>query len=101
MREKEPEIERRIAVMTDLKIDQHQAIVIDEQILRTEVAMHQTMPLTPHRVDQPFDRRRKVGMHAANLTVIRIQTQIVEKLPVVQLLSEIGVMPRPGVQSAQ
>ena len=56
MSEKKTEIERRVTIVADFKIDEHQVAGPNEQIFGAEIAVDEAAAVLPYGIDQPLDR---------------------------------------------
>src|SRR5947209_19307701 len=101
MRQEKAEVECWIAEMSDFEVDQHEMSRPDQQVLGAEIAVDERAAILPHRFDQSLDCRRQVSAHAANLTIVWIETQPIEVGSVFQPARNVLITPRGLVQLAQ
>ena len=59
MRQEEAEVERRIAVVTGLEIDQPESTGHEQDVLRTEIGQHERVPSRPGCLHQVRQRGRQ------------------------------------------
>ena len=98
VREQECEIERWIAEVRDLEVDDPEPRIADEDVLRREVPVHQTRPVLQHRVGVPEDRRGEVAVAPSRLAVVRVDAQLLEGVPLVETVLEPARAPMPTRQ---
>ena len=81
MAQEEAEVERRVAGVGALEVEQDQPAGVDQDVLGAEVAQDER-PLAPghvHRGDQRVDPRGEVGMGPRDRAVVGVDPQLVEE----------------------
>ncbi len=95
------EIKGRVAEVSDLEVDHPHTVVTDEHVLRRIVAVHEADVSRLHPRHQSCDRLRKLGPSLRDRTVERIDSQLVERLVVPEMLRDTLVAKGAGVPRAE
>src|SRR4029079_17030030 len=74
----EGEIESRIAIPGALRVQQNRTLRANQNVLRTDIPMHQCVFRTRRGFDQPMQRWSEIGMANGRGFQIRLQAQAME-----------------------
>src|SRR4051794_10746356 len=75
VRHREADIEGWIAVVNHLVVEQDELVVVNEDVLRTVIAMHERdTPLT-RLIDEPSHKLGRLGYLLRRKQVVRLQSQ--------------------------
>ena len=78
--EAEADVKRRVTEMKHFVIEQNQLVVMHENVLRAEVAMHQRVGAAQRPVNQFFQKRRHLWDDRCALLVVRFKSQCLEEM---------------------
>src|ERR1700722_1580698 len=87
MGQRETDIEGGISEMNHFVIEQNQFSVIDQRVLRAEIAVHKTIFVKQGFLCERVEKRAGIGYFVSSVKVIRFQAQA---------LKVAGVCKRPG-----
>ena len=81
MREKEPQVECRVARVGTFEVKQNEPLLMHQDVLGAEIAQHQrALAFRPdHRGDQCVDLRFQIGMGARDRSIVRVDAKLVEE----------------------
>ncbi len=79
MTQNESQVKRRIARVRSLEVNERQAVIMYQDVFRTEVGQNETtLWRVSHRCDKRIDLRLNFGMNAREFSIKRVDAQLVE-----------------------
>src|SRR5947207_2016431 len=84
MRQCKPDVECRVAEMNHLMVQQHQLLLVNEDVLRTVVAVDERQTRGKRIGDEPVKESASHRMLRRGVAIVRLQAEALEETSIVE-----------------